>query len=64
MRLMGSRGHLGGLCSLGVPGPRDTAAPPQLLGRRRVSAGENATLLPRAHGGVKVTEIGDGNRNK
>lgn len=64
MRLMGSGGHLDGVCSLGVPGPWGTAAPLQLLGLGRVSGGKKAALLPRARGGVKVTENGDGNRNK
>lgn len=45
--------------------PRGTAAPPQLLARGKESqAGEKATLLPGARGGVKVTENGSGNRNK
>lgn len=51
--------------SPGVPRPRGTAAPPQLLGRGEKSqAGAKATLLPRTRGGVKVTENGDGNGNK
>lgn len=53
------------VCSPGVPGPRGTAAPQQLLGRGKESqAGAKATLLPRAREGVKVTENGDGNGNK
>lgn len=61
----GAGGRLGGACSPGVPGPRGTAAPPQLLGQGKESqAGEKATLLPGARGGMKVTENGDGNGNK
>lgn len=60
MRLMGSGGHLGGVCSLGVPGHRGTAARLQLLGPARVSGREKATVRPRALGGVKVTESSDG----
>lgn len=33
-------------------------------GKEESVAGKKATLLPRARGGLKVTENGDGNRNK
>lgn len=46
-RLRGGEGRLGGVCSPGVPGPRGTAAPPQLQGQGEESqAGEKATLMP------------------
>lgn len=43
----------------GAPQPRRSS-----WGEEESPAGEKATLLPRARGGVKVTENGDGNRNK
>lgn len=49
----GGGGGASGECSPGVPGPRGTAAPPQLLGRGKVSGGregDSSAQSPRSEG--------------